>query len=341
MKEEKAHFIGPSNLAKEAFVENENEQFDQKEIDKIANEIASMLEDAISKNTDPKEAIIHVIDEYSLGKIGKREIYDDDIREGIYRIRKAVADSLEHHPKFEELKDKVKWDMILRSLVQDGIRQVIGILKSNKVLKDSPIFDMFDPTMTKAHNKALHKLYELDEKCPYLAYPIEKIANVGDLNSFEIQTYMNMVTLEDLLNLASEQQPSKYKLLSYLLDAMRGLQFLLDNGLVLSDFRLKNIGVNLDTDKGMLFDFDSLYQKGDKAIYLSHPDQRPEEVDGQDIIEFKESYMVHELGVTILQMWEQVEFEGLKTFAEKMSSEDPDERPQLDECIKKIETMVN
>jgi len=337
MKDDNVHKLNAGEFAKDAFTTNE--VIHPSDIDSMAQEIVDRFFEAKDRDPERNRVIIDVLNA-ELALIGAHRECDPDVFEGIVRIRKAVVEALDRNPKFQLFRSVADWDVIMRSIIQEyGSHQSIGILRSGSILKQVLLSGKDTDHL---HSNALDKLYDLPERSPFIAYPIKERVKANVKDQYEVQDFLNMTTLEDLKSLPPEKRPPMPKLLNYILDCLKGLRFLHQNGLVLSDFRPDNIGVNLDSDTGMLFDLDSLYQEGDKAPYVAHPRYIPKDIVSPNTPRvYEEVHAVSEFGTTIFNLLED-QLPELKEFAERMNGPRylPIPPPSLDEVIEKLEQYI-
>lgn len=167
--------------------------------------------------------------------------------------------------------------------------------------------------------------------------------------------------------------------LKALIDCLRGVKFLAENGLTMTDINTieiaKNIGINLDTNRGVLFDLDGLQKIGNPIVALMGPTLKGQ--NNKDNInkfyapEYRDFFyspidchataqsMIWEFGDTINRLAEEQLkilwssgnifsnhtaislWEKLKEFSNKMTAEKPEDRPTFEICITKLEGIVD
>jgi hypothetical protein len=164
---------------------------------------------------------------------------------------------------------------------------------------------------------ALEALFQLPERSPYLLYPNTTIdAQLSDrddvdrLYGDQIQTEVDLLTLKECIDRESISMP---RALLIIADAIRGLIFLAQHDLRLSDLDASNIGVDPKTGRGVLFDYDGLRESGEESYYLAKSTHIPPEIvlerDQQGLptvttpVPLREKYQVYEIGQTLEEIF--------------------------------------
>ena len=192
--------------------------------------------------------------------------------------------------------------------------------------------------------QALKYLHNLPERSPFIYYGTESIdPQMGRTISRAIK----LTNIKKILY-QIEQLPFS-KVLSYFNDAVEGHIFLLSSGLVLFDNNLENIGINKDTDKGILFDFDGLRQKKDETVYVVAPGYLPPERKDDFDSPATEASIVYELGVsleTIIRAYygkgkvDKYMMEDLEKLSMSMRDTAPEQRPTLAQVKQKLQSII-
>lgn len=219
---------------------------------------------------------------------------------------------------------------------------------------------------------AMEKLSDPAKEMPFLPQPlvINRPQNSDPQMVFGVKP-MDITTIQDLFE---DENISEREKIQALLDCFKGAKFLADNGLTLTDLNTtdpgRNMGINKQTRRGVLFDLDGL-MPADKKVHillgpmdngrpikeLVSPEYNTLEKD-YEIISRKES-MIWEFGHTIYRLAKKQEerlykspnffsnhnvfsmWEKLREFSEKMMADKPDDRPSFDICIIKLEGIIN
>ena len=144
-------------------------------------------------------------------------------------------------------------------------------------------------------------------------------------------------------------------MLKYLLDAIKGAQYLSEKGFVLEDLHLENIGIDKEKDIGVLFDYDCLYLKGEmlKGRRIHYKHMPPESKSIKIETPTTEAEMVFQLGVCLKRILErfievvglkkvnkQINSEQLLKISMRMTNEKPEKRGTLKNVIDELEPLV-
>jgi hypothetical protein len=316
--------------------------------------------DDATENYDPVRGVItHLAWTDEKGESQYGSFDQTDWEDALYQLRKVVLD------KLTEDVDPKTVHLVTRALTDN--KRILE-LRDNKILKlakDHNKISFLEPEEKSGRMEALKELYSLPERSPYIAYVVLEVENNFEpYQGREIQQKMEMKTLEDLLK---EKDSVEFKkMLGYVLQGMKGANFLVKKNLRLTDFVPKNIGVDVQKDKAFLFDFDGLKKK-DVAVewYPAHsgyvPPERekkknkayaPEderiflaggvEIDRNTKKPIEESEMVYELGC-LLETVRGAYGASLKQadlFA-SMKDLDPEKRPKLEEVVVALEKEID
>ncbi len=207
-------------------------------------------------------------------------------------------------------------------------------------------------------NRALKRLHDLPERSPYLAYPDTTrdmgmhMAPDNTPRHFSLDQKMDFVTLEQLMR---RDAVSLHDAIGIVRDAVRGLVFLDDHGLRLSDLDRSNIGVHPYTRRGFLYDYDGLLQTPDEAIYYAKESHYPPadpalkntKQPSKPRVRITEKDMMHELSVTLAQVAQHFSERGaagtdlmaLEMLAAEMHGDHP-RRPSIKDCLRALDALV-
>lgn len=176
--------------------------------------------------------------------------------------------------------------------------------------------------------QGLDLLFSLKERSPYLSYAIPyRALDPSVCSAVLIEDRLSLCSLEDA---AKERKPSE--LFRYVSHAAQAAQFLIENGLRLSDICPENIFIDREKDIGILRDYDGLRVADAEGIYIhrrgSYPPGRPF-VHGP----ISEADMVYELGSCLhfLLRREEGGYSRLREFVTRMISVEPTQRPTIKE----------
>ena len=233
-------------------------------------------------------------------------------------------------------------------------------LHDNKVYRGGRTNYAFDHVA-----EVVDKLYRLPERSPYLYYPdlVRGVDRFGDQDGRLVRTELPMTTVSEALRAGTISWPHA---LFVVADVVRGLLFLKRNGLYLSDLDFSNMGVDLRTGRGMLFDYDGLTEEGDLFIYPAKSTHIPTELalerdeQGAPLAAMpavkNEKHAVYELGVSLSRLWKpyfmrsqgklvlcepffkrRQDQEDLYAFIDRMKDDDPLMRPALVEVLEQLD----
>jgi serine/threonine protein kinase len=105
--------------------------------------------------------------------------------------------------------------------------------------------------------QALRILYTLPLRSQFIAYNILSVDPTEEAyQGIQVQQKLPIVTLDTLLD--STNPPRLQETMRYLKETAQGLEFLIQNGLRLTDISLRNIAIHTTTNQALLFDFDGL-----------------------------------------------------------------------------------
>jgi len=224
---------------------------------------------------------------------------------------------------------------------------------------------------------ALENIADQQTQMPFL--PQLKIVGKSQKHSGTISVAVeqkNIVTIQDIFERDDKYNLSLRDKLLALTDCLKGAKFLADNGLTLTDLATRepgrNLGIDMETKKGILFDLDGLLESGKKVstflcainedksanTSLVAPEYLATASKGEGINTDTES-MIWEMGNNIYRLaerelgklWSKGNFfshqrminlwEKMKDFSLKMTEEKPDQRPAFDVCINKLKEIIN
>ncbi len=236
--------------------------------------------------------------------------------------------------------------------------------------------ELIDDGDTAEHQRheALRVLFDSPERSPNLAYHVAYLEErKGKRRGEEIQHELSMMSLNDIVKDRQREFPLQ-RVLAILLGAMRGVQFLIDHDLRLTDLALQNIVYNEITGEGMLFDYDALRTKDAVlSVYLGRVDSgyipperlntitiskiQPQKQKSPLIIQksnpkdyarlqtIQESDMVFEFGVSLRKCLEAYGEKSPESevvmLAADMTNIQYRERPMLKDAIARLEHLID
>lgn len=216
--------------------------------------------------------------------------------------------------------------------------------------------------------EAWHKLAEAQQKakeqgdpCPYIV-DVE-MYDVEDRSS--IVKGLHLTTIDNELYGDFPSEFSAKDLFNALVDGIRGSIMLIENGLMLQDIKLDNIGIDKETGRGILFDLDGLYELNEIRSQIIMSCDEKFRVDGHGWtnappevqvkthrelvhIEARETEMVWQFGLCIDDMMISstsiVPFQDIRNelahLADVMMSKNPDTRPTLKDAEAQLSALI-
>lgn len=332
----------PIKQVEKSFFDSEN-PLTPKEVRGMADGIVA----EIKKRThgvlpDEKQAVIvNLLEENRIFKEAQKvdkSVTVEDISDPLKRIRNTVLEKLN-----DEMGDEVDVHMISK-VIADWSAQV-SVVNDNKITKRHVISV---PSLAKAHDRAIDKLSTLRDEGklhPNVAHSLiargEEKGAEGELD--EVHRRLNIVPLDELIS--GKNKPPLEKTFGYFIDGLKGMRFLLSEGLVLTNNSEDNIAVNKDNDSGVLFDLDGLLPSDEKITNMDFINISrlgyipPERMDREDTSKraIKEAEIVFEFGVSLRNIVRFYEKDNdvsiLRTLAEEMTQADPNQRPRIASII--------
>lgn len=226
---------------------------------------------------------------------------------------------------------------------------VVGYGGKEAFLRQHDFFD--EPEAMGPHSVAIERYAALPES-PYLL-PIKnyeptvggyKTVVVPERDFFSLEQLVNVVDLEKREH---APQISFDDFLSAILGAAKGIKILKDNGLMLTDICLNNIGWDKKQRNGLLFDLDSLYEVGSKVKRISQKDYFVQEQETGVPSEIAASEMVFQLGVSLggfmLPYMKSLPRDfamRVVQFSQKLMANTPEGRPTIEEAIDGLEKII-
>ncbi|MFH1536420.1 MAG: hypothetical protein ABID45_00365 [Patescibacteria group bacterium] len=238
------------------------------------------------------------------------DLYKKDVDEASTRIRRAILEELKNHFPDADFFPMEK-DLYDGCVYQAGHDWVIKFYIVSLYDGKHDYYKKYGDDV----DKSIKKLYELDERCPYIAY---NIAQRDPEMQVELQHFQDMETFEDLLG--RDNKPEFSKMMEYYNQILQATKFLIDHNFRLTDFALDNLAVDTKRDVGILFDMGNLFSedlelKGDYATHADYlPPERMEGIQRPDLTDLgmmfgepihlneglvTEEEMVYELGVAL------------------------------------------
>ena len=194
----------------------------------------------------------------------------------------------------------------------------------------------------------------MQEDDPRELFLVPDIYDVSRVPDATMTKFHGMKELFDYLyvengdNLEDNPELAKKDVLLFLENMLRcinGVRFLEDNGLVLSDISVCNIGINSENNKSFYFDFDFIYQVGDEVNFdyaLSRAYLPPELGYGSDS-KAKPQNMVFQLGVVLRDVGLALKIDNDKfdQLVQQMCDEKLDKRISLTEAQQKLQEIID
>ncbi len=381
MKESGIEFIDKNQKA----VENLYRKFVQKEfitdkdLDQISLSLAEIVKQKIKPGATKAEVLViietltseQLLNDYEL--LSKTGVFSSNLGDGHKEVSYLDENDNRHRvninpedlaPFLEKIKfivfDKLSSFLdknINLKKTTDKLSNRVYRLDDNQILKEpiitsnsSEIYAEELLEYDKSHIEALEELHKIpeQERSPYVYFGTE-IINKENLKT--INQYINLTTIIELVDTKKENKPHLEKIMNYFLDILKGHDFLISHNLFLTDNALQNLGVNLDTNTGILFDFDGLEKKGSPARYVSHWEYLPVERTDMILAPINEGNIIYELGIclryihTIYKNEESAhkidnELKTISDLSEKMIYHNPAKRPNIKETIQEIENLI-
>ncbi len=232
-------------------------------------------------------------------------------------------------------------------------------LHDNKLLKENVFFAQD----AESRYKALQKLFGMEERSPYLAYPASPSIDAEGTEDmrylpnfakqFTLNGRMDFYTLKDVL---TDPHSTVNLALKAVQGALRGLIFLKKHGLWLTDLDPSNIAIRPYSKTGFLFDYDGLIEHGVTSAYPTKrgyiPPSQVGAVYGEDsypksITLVEEKNLTHELSVVFKEIITRFdtghtnkELKALVRLADDMREPDSGPGLSLEECLARLEPIL-
>jgi serine/threonine protein kinase len=120
---------------------------------------------------------------------------------------------------------------------------------------------------------------------------------------------LDMDTLDEMIVKAARERSKEKRrdigvqVLRAFHDCLKGARFLSDNGIVMQDIKVENLGRKKDTGDGVLFDIDSILPKGSTPSGRMYtPGYYPPEASSPDGLKISSSEMVYQFGIALQRM---------------------------------------
>ena len=332
------------NLENE-FIATDKGHISRQEIRECAVDLAAQLEPVIAACQTPQEQYSVVVEfltaqrlEEELNSVNQGAESTMDLNEleaYLHPIRRALL---------EELIPLLNLNI---HMIAGQLADKVWALEDNKILKlPEPHPAEHDQT------EAFRLLYSLPERSPYLTYQLLEAAPLtGNSEGAQVQRRLPIETLDVVL---AQERPELQVSIGYVLDTMKGAQFLIDNGLRMTDFSPANVAINQNIGHAQLFDFDGLRLAGEAVeVYVArgdsyqppervpHQKSTPEEVYGP----VQEAEMVYEFGKLLQDVFLGTSSnDPLQTQVRRISMgmlrSSPADRPPLAQIISDLEHLL-
>ena len=338
-----------------------------------ANEIVDHLKSL--KNSSEDERKLFVVNALS----------DDGIEEKVFDERKAGGNLLIEREEgesaikrvrqalIEELKGKIDEKFYL--VKKDAVRRGAESARQNsdqeaKASRKNIISEIVD---VRSGIERIYKDQEIFNK-EYKDYTIEALEifkslpphpNLVSIKEYDLESHkiifekLNVEPLNEyLLEDDDEISVKLANSLQVLKDCMEGIKYLVDNGLVLGDIKLDNLGLETKEDKikGVLFDLEGLVRQGveiDNRIIGRAKYLPPEFLEENRGWEMRPSEMIYQLGVSLQEILEilanapdsgalnQDVIVDLSILSKKMTRKSLFWRIGLSKTMKKLEKIID
>ncbi|MEK9157355.1 MAG: hypothetical protein AAB448_04505 [Patescibacteria group bacterium] len=269
-----------------------------------------------------------------------------ELDSAIEPLRRAILDKLT--PALPESIRILISRHTLHEYGKAGAMSDVDELEDGTILKRGRAMANFKQAMEQYHG-----LEAAGKSSPYVNFFVHdyEFLAASDPNkerySAIIKKLPDVVTLIDLVSGEKEGRISIKVAIRYLVDAMRGAAYLVDNGLILSDISLDNIRIDLEKGIGQLFDFDGLKPVGTEGYWVKtsyrppefNPDM-PRRLDGEI---GQEKSMVYEFGFGLRLLASRYPADtnnALSEYILRMTAEVDNSRPTLKEAIVELERLM-
>ena len=336
----------------------------QADITKYADYIIDNLKLLKSKSDQEKQTF--VVDALSEDKILRQvEVVEaklaghldhEEAQSALRQVRKALVERLKG--KLDENIYLNITDLVNRTEDRVNIiSKVVGVASGKEeIYKDQEL-------LIKEHKDDTAEAIALFKKLA----PHPNIVNIKEYDEISQRTIyekLNLQPLHENLKVRPRNRQKFVVSLKVVKDCLVGAQYLADNGLVLQDIKLSNLGLVTDeeTTKGVLFDLEGLLKEGTKmstrmygGIMYLPPEILENKEEG-----IKPSEMVYQFGNCLEEILDYYEKEKifksadekisesadgvtakkLDALAEKMREQNPEKRPSLSEAKNELEEII-
>lgn len=299
-----------------------------------------------------------------LNKLANSEMYRQFIKPPIKDLETrqvaAIVLSSIRRKVIEELKNYLEpkqFLLILKDIDparRDASRRAVEATDGyhqSQVYKEYPEDNIFMDTEVEIHQRAYERFASLPGNEHVVNYFEAQVAPEWQ---HKIGALTKKLELYDLKYYVTTGETADFnKFLKIFKDNLMGAKYLSDNGIVLFDICLANLGYDKEKDSGILFDMDGLYLNGENhyGSYSHEGYELPELPDLKKGLA-TEAGMVYQFGVALkeLLVWARINdgFEIsdqneriINDLINKMSKKKPGNRPSLAECIETIEKVIN
>lgn len=362
----------------QAFFGSETTHDFQEEMDAFVDAMAKLyLEHQTQNQSTPEEWVLHILPNHLLDHLPAKFCGIRIDRSGVDQTK--ISYQSEEGAVYEDVIDLGELKRIfgvVRQKLQDRIKEK-GLESIHVVdkrysangpmrLHDQKIYRRKRDFIPQ-HAEALRELYGLPERSRYLRYPamFKDVDSRGEETGGLIRTELDMMTVAEGLEKRTLSLP---RVLLVVADTIRGLLFLERHHLRLSDLDFSNMGIDLETGRGTLFDYDGLVIDGAFAPYPAKPSHTPPELVreldelgmpiGVSATVMNEKHAVYEIGVSLSRLWEpyfvrsrgslvrrpayfmkREDHSALYAFIRRMKGDDPLKRPTLLEVLEKLDAV--
>ncbi len=346
----------------------------QQNIDKIAENLSELIKKKLSEIDIEKESIDLIIKTLNPEEIFNLLIADQSsVFRLVDKLPKDPVNSIrliwtENDKEVSETISKEEIQPFLEKIQKEVLNKLSGLIPENAraYIANSiskRVFDIGNNLLYKQYSsiinhpeinqkgtedylEALNHLSNLQEKSQFI---YNNTLTIDTQHGQSILKKINLTNLSEILKDTKEYPLNR--ILGYFIDIIEGHKFLIKNGLILTDNQPRNLGVDKDTDKGILFDLDGLRKKEIKTNYVAiHnflPPERMQEVYENKPSPITEKNIVYELGLALSDViyiyertdinWDDtIQGQKLSDLIKKMLEKTPEKRPPLEEVQKEL-----
>lgn len=287
-----------------------------------------------------------------------------EVLSAIRRVRQAIV---------EELKGKIdeKIYFVIKDLIGDGSRtRVTGDAGRKNIINQVVAIESGKEKVFKEQELLLPKHKDATAEAVALFKQLDPHPNIAGIKEYDPATQriiyekLNLQTLDEYFREGNKNKEQLVAGLKIVKDCLAGAQYLADNGLVLQDIKISNLGVVTEEDaiKGALFDLEGLTKEGVIINGRMGPPGKkwlppeirratPEAIQDHGW-KIKQGEMVYQFGRCLQEILALYEFKQvfdlsdknaivkLESLVKKMMEKDPENRIGLAEAKNELEDII-